>query len=86
MNRENGCTRKRVYTKTGVCGNMCIQNRVFQFQNVCFGQTGVDENVCFAKTGVLAKRVFSKTCELKSGVHENVCFNLKPCVLQKRVC
>ena len=36
----------------------------------------------FSKTGVSVKRVFSKTCELESGVYENVCFNLKPCVLQ----
>ena len=42
--------------------------------------------MCFAKTGVSAKRVVSKTRELESGVYENVCFNLKPCVLQKRVC
>ena len=51
----------------------------------CMDQTR--ENVCFTKSGGFSvQRVFSKTCELKSGVHENVCFNLKPCVLRECVC
>ena len=53
---------------------------------MCKFKSDVHDNVFAIKLGVLlAKRVFSKTCELKSGVNENVCFNLKPCVFQNDV-
>jgi len=52
MNSENGCRRKRVYTKTCVFNNGWTRNRVFQIETVCFEKSSIYKNMCFSKRGV----------------------------------